>query len=98
MKSSSTTIRSAEALCEDALVPRERLPALAEVAARYAVAITPAVAELIDRNNPDDPIARQYVPDVRELETSPEEDADPIGDHPFTRSRAWCIAIQTGSS
>ena len=36
-------------LCEHGLVPRERLGALAEVAARYAVAITPAMAELIDR-------------------------------------------------
>ena len=28
------------------------------------VAITPAMAELIDRADPDDPIARQFVPDA----------------------------------
>ena len=49
------------------------------VAARYAVAITPAVADLIDPADPDDPIARQFVPDMRELER-PDESADPIGD------------------
>src|SRR5262249_45963495 len=49
-------------------------------AARYAVAITPALAELIDPSNPDDPIARQFVPDAAELVVAPEERADPIGD------------------
>ncbi len=54
---------------------------LEEVAARYAVAIPPALAELIDRADPDDPIARQFVPDDAELETNDQENADPIGDH-----------------
>ena len=54
--------------------------ALQQVAARYAVAITPAVAAMIDAADPHDPIARQFVPDVRELEHLPEENADPIGD------------------
>ena len=48
------------------------LPTLARaVAARYAVAITPAIAALIDRNDPDDPIARQFVPDAAELDAQP---------------------------
>lgn len=54
--------------------------ALDEVAERYAVAITPAMDALIDADDPADPIARQFLPDVRELETLPEEMADPIGD------------------
>jgi len=53
---------------------------LAPVAERYAVAITPAVIGLIDPTDPDDPIARQFVPDAAELVTTPEERADPIGD------------------
>jgi lysine 2,3-aminomutase len=53
---------------------------LEQVAARYAVAIPRALAALIDRADPDDPIARQFVPDVRELHTAPGESADPIGD------------------
>lgn len=53
---------------------------LADVARRYAVAITPTMEALIDAANPDDPIARQFRPDVRELDESPGETADPIGD------------------
>jgi lysine 2,3-aminomutase len=53
---------------------------LEKVAARYAVALPPALAALIDRTDPADPIARQFVPDVAELEHRPEENTDPIGD------------------
>ncbi len=53
---------------------------LGPVAKKYAVAITPAMAALIDRDDPADPIARQFVPDARELVTLPEEREDPIGD------------------
>ena len=35
---------------------------------------------MIDRDDPADPIARQFVPDIRELNTHPAEIADPIGD------------------
>jgi lysine 2,3-aminomutase len=54
--------------------------ALDAVAARYAVAITPALEALIDPADPHDPIARQFVPDPRELDEDPNESADPIGD------------------
>src|SRR5579859_5697223 len=54
------------------------------VAEHYAVAMTLLLAELIDREDPADPIARQFVPDLRELETAPLERADPIGDHAFS--------------
>ena len=54
------------------LTPEDRHAALEKVAAQYAIAITPAIAELIDRNNPNDPIARQFVPDPAELDVQPE--------------------------
>lgn len=53
---------------------------LEAVAEKYAIGITPAVVALIDRDDPSDPIARQFVPKVDELVTTPEERADPIGD------------------
>jgi lysine 2,3-aminomutase len=77
-------LHSVSALCQHDLVPREKLGALAEVASRYAVAITPAMADLIDAADPNDPIARQFVPDARELEEKPEERGDPIGDVPHS--------------
>jgi lysine 2,3-aminomutase len=58
----------------------ERLAVLQQVAARYAVAITPAVADMIDASDPHDPIAKQFLPDPRELEQQAGENADPIGD------------------
>ena len=67
-------------LVEAGLVTADRLPALARVAERYALAITPAMTELIDPDDPADPIARQFVPTEAELTTSPNETADPIGD------------------
>lgn len=57
---------------------------LAEVARRYAVAITPAMDALIEPGVADDPIALQFRPDPRELEQTPEERLDPIGDARFS--------------
>src|SRR6185503_7034744 len=75
------TIRLPAELVATGLAPPEKLADLARVAARYAIAITPDISRLIDRNDPGDPIARQFVPDIAELTTRPEELADPIGDH-----------------
>ena len=78
------TLREPAELVAEHLAPAAALPALERVAARYAVAITPALVELIDTSDPDDPIARQFVPTAAELEMQPGESADPIGDHPHS--------------
>ena len=75
------TLRTATDLVDAGLAVPADEDALARVGDRYAIAVTPAVAELISSKDAADPIARQFVPDIRELETSPEERADPIGDH-----------------
>ena len=73
----SAAIKTVEALIEAGLSDGAGLDA---VAAKYAIGITPDIAALIDPNDPDDPMAKQFVPDVAELVTTPEERADPIGD------------------
>ncbi len=78
------TLRHPSELADAGFIAPGQLAALQEVAARYVVAITPAVANLIDPSDPDDPIARQFVPDARELQLEPEESDDPIGDHAFS--------------
>lgn len=78
------TLRSAEALIAAGLAPREDAEALDRVGRRYAVAVSPAMAELIDPADDADPIARQFVPRLAELDVAPEEIADPIGDFAFT--------------
>jgi len=74
------SLKTIDDLVDAGFVPPHDRGAMAAVAARYAVAITPAMAALIDPDDPDDPIAKQFVPDVRELVHLPEERADPIGD------------------
>ena len=53
---------------------------IAHVVSRYAVAVTPALAEIIEPDNPDDPVGRQFLPDHAELEVRDNELSDPIGD------------------
>ena len=74
------TLKSVDDLLDAKLVSHNRHENVARVGARYAIAITPAMADLIERGNAADPIARQFVPDFRELFTHPSELADPIGD------------------
>ena len=74
------TLRHVSQLIESGLATPEERAVLEKGAARYAVALPPALAALIDRDDPHDPIARQFVPDAAELDTRPEELADPIGD------------------
>src|SRR5580692_1956378 len=76
----ATTLRSAAALADAGLIAPDRLPALAPIAARYAVALTPALAGLIDPADAADPIGRQFLPSEAELLAHPGEAADPIGD------------------
>jgi len=73
-------LNTIDGLIEAGLVPPSAAPVLEEVASRYAIAVTPALAALIDRADPDDPIARQFIPAGAELAQTPEEMDDPIGD------------------
>jgi len=74
------TLRTPAELVGARLIAPKRLSELEAVAARYAIAITPEMAGLIDPADLDDPIARQFMPDGRELGRTPEETEDPIGD------------------
>jgi lysine 2,3-aminomutase len=80
MPAISRTLRSPSELAEAELIKPQQLAALQQVAARYAIAITPALAGAIETIDPTDPIVRQFVPDQRELKSDPHESADPIGD------------------
>ncbi len=75
-----TTLRTVAQLREHGYVPSERQQGLEKVTARYAVAMPESLAALIERNDPDDPIARQFIPNAAELDHKPGELSDPIGD------------------
>jgi lysine 2,3-aminomutase len=80
----ATTLREPAELIACGLAPAAALSDLEKVTARYAVAVTPDIAGLIDSSDPDDPIARQFIPRAEELVAGPGENADPIGDHAYS--------------
>ena len=71
-------IKSVDGLVAAGLVTN--VTGLDAVAKKYAIAITPAIAALIDSGDKNDPMGRQFVPSLDELVGTPEERADPIGD------------------
>ncbi len=73
-----TTIRNINALIEAGLADNSTRAALDAVAARYAIAIPPALAALITA--PNDPIGLQFIPHPSELIFAPHELADPVAD------------------
>ncbi len=51
-----------------------------EASVEHPFSLTPTLESLIERDNPCDPIARQFVPSAEELEEDETALADPIGD------------------
>ena len=75
------TLRRVSQFVDRGLIAADLAAALEAVADRYALGLTPALAALIDPSDPNDPIARQFVPQLGELITHRHESSDPIGDH-----------------
>ena len=73
-------ILGAEDLIPRGLTRPDRLREIRQVAAEFAVALTEDMAELIDADEDEDPIAAQFLPSRSELSAEAEELADPIGD------------------
>lgn len=76
------TLRTTDSLIDAGLVPPQKRKALLEVAHHYATAVPPAFQKLI--THPNDPIARQVIPDEKENSQQPHENIDPIGDEAFS--------------
>ncbi|MGH6761000.1 MAG: lysine-2,3-aminomutase-like protein [Phyllobacterium sp.] len=73
-------VKAVEQLEAAGLISSDHHAAMHELAQRYAIALTPAMVDLIDPDDPNDPIARQFVPNLDELVHTAEERDDPIGD------------------
>lgn len=74
------TARRVHELVDAGLVPAAEAADLERVAEEFSIAIPPSLVDLIDPHDPDDPIARQFVPHSAELRVTSLERADPIGD------------------
>ncbi|MEM1306090.1 MAG: lysine-2,3-aminomutase-like protein, partial [Pseudomonadota bacterium] len=85
---SDRTLRTPTALNAAGLISGDVADDARDVADRYAIAVTPEMADLIGRERAHDPatalidgpIARQFLPDPRELIRRVDERTDPIGD------------------
>lgn len=66
----------------EALLPlsESEMRGLASTGHRLAFAVTPHFFNLIDHNNPNDPLRRQIIPDEAENRIAPDELGDPVGE------------------
>lgn len=74
------THRTAAALADAGLIRADERPAVEQVSRRYAVAVTPHLADLMAGKPAADPLRRQFIPSGEELVVAREELGDPIGD------------------
>jgi lysine 2,3-aminomutase len=84
MSAAPSTLRTAADLIDAGLAPETRRVEIERIAKTYAIAVTAAVAGLIDPRDPRDPIARQFIPATTELSPQAGELSDPIGDEAFS--------------
>src|SRR5262249_42332389 len=80
MHADARTLRTLVELRDAGLIAPADVARLAGVAQRYPIAISPELASLIQRGEAQDPIARQFVPDLSELDQLPRERPDPLGE------------------
>ncbi len=74
------TLRSVQQLQDQGLL--SEVEGLADVEARFAIAVTPHVADRISEGNRG--FEAQFLPTRAELRFGPEERTDPIGDQPYS--------------
>jgi lysine 2,3-aminomutase len=77
-------LRTADDLIRAGLAPAGQRRAIEGIGKAYTIGVTETIADLIDRNDPSDPIARQFIPDPAEFIRHPEEKDDPTGDEAFS--------------
>jgi lysine 2,3-aminomutase len=79
------TIRTGADLVERGVVDAQRGQDIDRVVEDFSMSITEEVIETIDSTDSLDPIARQYIPSIQELNILAEERGDPIGDDVYQK-------------
>jgi lysine 2,3-aminomutase len=74
------TLSTPRQLLAAGLIEEHELVQITEVAQSFGIGITPQVRRLIGVHETHDPIAAQFIPSIEEMNVSPEELSDPIGD------------------
>ncbi|EKD72020.1 MAG: hypothetical protein ACD_46C00030G0004 [uncultured bacterium] len=78
------TIHTLDGLLQHDLINKNNLAALEKVVDNFSLSISKQMFELIDKTDIDDPIAKQFIPSVEELNIAAIERIDPIGDELYT--------------
>lgn len=78
-------LQTLKSLTEHHLIPDENASELNDVIENFSLSITTEMAQRIDKNNPHDPIAKQFIPNIAEKNILPEELNDPVGDNAHTK-------------
>ena len=73
-------IRNADDLLKADLIEESLAASIKDLSKTYSIGITPEVSETIRKASNTDPVYKQYVPDIRELNHGEIERDDPIGD------------------
>ncbi len=81
--SSDKTLRSVDSLIAAGFIKPQKREVIEQVSGKFATAITPQMAALID-HQPHDPIGQQFIPNAAELNHQSQECVDPIGDDACT--------------
>jgi lysine 2,3-aminomutase len=84
----SGTLRSLDDLVTTGLLSVDQSEKLQALTDRYTIGITPSMAALIDKDDPQDPIALQFIPDHLEYHRLDVELYDPTGDYPNAPMKA----------
>jgi lysine 2,3-aminomutase len=78
------SLQTLDELLQHDFIKPDDLSALETVIDHFSFKIPAHMQSLIDKTNPNDPIARQFIPTTQELNVTESELRDPIGDEPFT--------------
>ena len=82
----SKTLRKTDDLIKSGFINEEQKEKISKVSENFSTAITPEMANLIDKSNiKQDPIASQFIPTASELNIKQAELNDPIGDDTYTK-------------
>lgn len=77
------TLRTPRELAEVGLISPDHVADIARVDEVFSIGVSPEMLDRMEPGQDHDPVSRQFVPDMRELEVLPEERSDPIGDVPY---------------
>ena len=76
----SGTIKTTESLIDALKLPAESLTSIQPAHDLFPIRVPQRIIDKIEPGNPDDPLLKQFVPDIRENQKAPEYSCDPVGD------------------